>query len=104
MFDRSAFGADVANGQKPLEKATFHLLAVVEDRGTRMLAKDKDGMLELMLKGDRSLGSDVYKEDWFALSTKLAYQGDEPRLRRGVTVEQTSAAPPFLQGGVKAPF
>jgi hypothetical protein len=88
-FDGMAFGFDAAKGEVPLDKATFQLLAtpLAEPGSTRMLAKDKDGMLELMLKGDRSLGSDVHKDDWFALATLLAHQGDEPRLRPGVTVE-----------------
>lgn len=92
MFDRSAFGEDVAKGDRPLDQATFQVLAtpVAELTSVRFLGKDKDGYVELTLRGDRSPGAEAYGGDWFALSSKLAQQpGEEPRDRPGLTMTAT---------------
>lgn len=91
-FDRSAFGADVSKGERPLDVATFQVLAspMAELSSVRFLGKDQEGYVELTLRGNRSPGHEVHGDAWFALATKLAEQpGHEPRDRPGLTMTAT---------------
>lgn len=89
VYDRSAFGEDVAAGKTSLDKATFHLLTppVSDFPGHHMKARDKDGIVELLLKGDRGLDKDIHSDTWHAVATLLADQGPEHTNRAGLLVE-----------------
>jgi hypothetical protein len=91
MFDRSAFGHPVGKGEAPLTRASFQILAspLPEIGINRMLARDGEGMFEVILRGDRKPEPHEHSSYWRSVSNALAQQGEDPRDRAGLAVEAT---------------
>lgn len=90
MHDREAFGSACASGADALDAVSMKLVDVrgFDMHQTTFLVRDKDGLFEAVLRGDRKLPSDsLWGPEWSKAGAALRAQHEDPRERAGLDLD-----------------